>query len=117
MEVNAENLAGLSNYLQQTLKPEVHLRKPAEDFLKNVEKQKGYSILLLTLLSPENAADPTIKVAAAIAFKNFIKRNWKVVSIVPFSHLYFEFHNSTEFYCSLGLVFSKFVHDSPKSNI
>ena len=79
MEVNAENLAGLSGYLEHTLKPEVHLRKPAEDFLKKVESQKGYSLLLLTLLSPDNAADPTIKVAASIAFKNFVKRNWKVV--------------------------------------
>ena len=79
MEINAENLTGLSGYLEQTLKPELQLRKPAEDFLKNVEKQKGYSILLLTLLSPDNTTDPTIKVAAAIAFKNFIKRNWKVV--------------------------------------
>jgi exportin-2 (importin alpha re-exporter) len=80
MEVNAENLSGLSGYLEQTLKPEVQLRKPAEDFLRNVEKQKGYSVLLLTLLNPENNADQTIKVAAAIAFKNFVKRNWKVVS-------------------------------------
>jgi hypothetical protein len=80
MEVNAENLTGLSGYLEQTLKPEVQLRKPAEDFLRNVEKQKGYSVLLLTLLNPENNADQTIKVAAAIAFKNFVKRNWKVVS-------------------------------------
>ena len=80
MEVNAENLSGLSGYLEQTLKPEVHLRKPAEDFLKKVENQKGYSLLLLTLLSPDNPTDPTIKVAASIAFKNFVKRNWKVVS-------------------------------------
>lgn len=79
MEINAENLNGLSGYLEQTLKPEVHLRKPAEDFLKNVESQKGYAILLLTLLSPENPTDLSIKVAAAIAFKNYVKRNWKVV--------------------------------------
>jgi exportin-2 (importin alpha re-exporter) len=79
MEINAENLNGLSGYLEQTLKPEVHLRKPAEDFLKTVENQKGYAILLLTLLSPENPTDPSIKVAAAIAFKNYVKRNWKVV--------------------------------------
>ena len=80
MEVNAENLNGLSGYLEQTLKPEVHLRKPAEDFLKNVENQKGYAILLLTLLSPENSTDLSIKVASAIAFKNYVKRHWKVVS-------------------------------------
>ena len=80
MEVNAENLNGLSGYLEQTLKPEVHLRKPAEDFLKNVESQKGYAILLLTLLSPENSTDLSIKVASAIAFKNYVKRHWKVVS-------------------------------------
>ena len=73
----------LTGYLQQTMSPDAAVRKPAEEYLKSVEGQQGFGILLLTLLGNEaNAGDPTqaaVKVAAAITFKNYIKRNWKVV--------------------------------------
>ena len=82
MEATPENLNVLTNYLEQTLNPAANVRKPAEDFLKSVEGQRGYGLLLLTLLRgncPGAAeANPAVKVAAAITFKNFIKRNWKV---------------------------------------
>ena len=54
----------------------------AEQFLQSVETNKGYALLLLKLIAKEDV-DLTIRVAAAIAFKNFVKRNWKIVS---FSH-------------------------------
>ncbi|VVC91320.1 unnamed protein product [Leptidea sinapis] len=49
MEVTDENLATLANYLQQTLNPDPNIRRPV---------------------------DMTIRVAAAITFKNYVKRNW-----------------------------------------
>lgn len=55
----------------------------AEKFLESVEVNQNYAILLLHLIDKETV-DLTIRVAAAIAFKNLIKRNWPVVSI---SHL------------------------------
>ena len=79
MEINDQNLQAMANYLQQTMSPDREVRKPAEEFLKSVEVQQGYPVLMLTLLS-KDGVDLAIKVAASITFKNFIKRNWKVVS-------------------------------------
>ena len=83
MEPTNENLMALSNYLKQTMSPDAATRKPAEQYLETVERNRGFALLLLTLLrsednSPEMAA---VKLAAAINFKNFVKRNWKIVSI------------------------------------
>ena len=80
MELNEENLQALSTYLQQSMSPDINLRKPAEDFLRSVEGQRGYAILVLALLGPDRQVADAIKIAGAITFKNFIKRNWKVVS-------------------------------------
>lgn len=78
MEASAENMQALANYLTQTLSPEYSVRKPAEDYLMTVEKQTGYSILLLQLADSDQV-DMHIRLAAAINFKNFVKRNWRVV--------------------------------------
>ncbi|XP_026750496.2 exportin-2 [Galleria mellonella] len=77
MDVTEDNLATLANYLQQTLNPDPNVRRPAEKFLEGVEVNQNYAVLLLHLVEKE-AADMTIRVAAAIAFKNYIKRNWPV---------------------------------------
>ncbi|XP_052743189.1 exportin-2 [Bicyclus anynana] len=77
MEVTDDNLATLANYLQQTLNPDPNVRRPAEKFLEGVEVNQNYGILLLHLMDKESA-DPTIRVAASITFKNYIKRNWPV---------------------------------------
>lgn len=52
----------------------------AEKFLEGVEVNQNYAILLLHLIDKDNV-DMTIRVAAAIAFKNYVKRNWPVVSL------------------------------------
>ena len=75
------------------------VRKPAEDFLTSVETNQNYPVLLLSLLNSEagelnikvtwrhamerfeefkNIGFFLSKVAGAITFKNYIKRNWKV---------------------------------------
>ena len=54
----------------------------AEQFLFGVETQVNYPLLVLKLA--ELHTDPQIKVAAAILFKNFVKRNWKLARILPF---------------------------------
>jgi len=77
MEVNESNISQLALYLQQTLSPQAEVRKPAEDFLTSVECNQNYPILLLSLLNNE-AGELNIKVAGAITFKNYVKRNWKV---------------------------------------
>ncbi|GBP69393.1 Exportin-2 [Eumeta japonica] len=77
MEVTKENLETLANYLQQTLSPDLNVRKPAEDFLVGVEVNQNFAVLLLNLIDKDNF-DITIRMAAAIAFKNYIKRNWPI---------------------------------------
>ncbi|KAL4720372.1 hypothetical protein ACJJTC_014029, partial [Scirpophaga incertulas] len=77
MEVNADNLATLANYLQQTLNPDPNLRRPAEKFLESIEVNQNYAILLLHLIDKDE--ELAVRIAAAIAFKNYIaKRNWPV---------------------------------------
>lgn len=60
------------------MSPEPDVRKPAEKFLESVEQNQNYSLLLLHLMDKESIA-AHIRVSGAIAFKNFVKRNWRVV--------------------------------------
>lgn len=52
---------------------------PAEKFLEGVEVNQNYPLLLLNLVHKPDV-DMTIRIAGAIGFKNYIKRNWQVVS-------------------------------------
>ena len=78
MEATPENVQVLVTYLNHTLSPDYNVRRPAEDYLMSVEKQAGYSILLLRLADSEQV-DMPVRLAAAIAFKNFVKRNWRII--------------------------------------
>ena len=81
MDPTSETVQTLVTYLTQTLSPEYDIRKPAEDCLMSLEKQPNYSILLLQLTDSE-PVPMHIRLAAAINFKNFVKRNWRVVDDV-----------------------------------
>lgn len=76
MEINEENLLTLRQYLQHTLSPDVNVRRPAEKFLEGVEVNLNYPVLLLDLVH-KNEIEMNIRIAGAIAFKNYVKRNWK----------------------------------------
>lgn len=77
MEISEENLLTLGRYLQETLNPDINIRRPAEKFLEGVEVNQNYPLLLLHLIhKPE--VDMTIRIAGSVAFKNYIKRNWNV---------------------------------------
>lgn len=77
MDLTDDNLLTLSEYLRQTLSPDIDVRRPAEKFLESVEGNKNYALLLLHLVGKENI-NITIRIAGAVAFKNYIKRNWNV---------------------------------------
>lgn len=78
MEISDENLRTLGKYLFETLNADVTVRRTAEKFLEGVEVNQNYPLLLLHLVhQPET--DMLIRTAGAIAFKNYIKRNWTVV--------------------------------------
>ncbi|XP_036346077.1 exportin-2-like [Rhagoletis pomonella] len=74
MEINETNLQ-LGGYLQQTLSPDPNVRRPAEKLLESIEVQRNYAVLLLNLIDKQEV-EMTIRVAGAIAFKNYVKRNW-----------------------------------------
>ena len=78
MEATPENLQALAGYLSQTLSSDYDIRKPAENYLEQVEGTGNYALLLLEL-TDSASIDMTVRLAAAINFKNFVKRNWRVV--------------------------------------
>ena len=53
----------------------------AEKFLQSNEAKENYNVLLLQLVA-EASTDGLIRIAAAISFKNSVKRNWRIVSFV-----------------------------------
>lgn len=61
------------------VRPVSGLHLLAEKFLESVEGNNNYPLLLLTLL--EKSQDSVIRFCAAVTFKNFIKRNWRIVSL------------------------------------
>lgn len=51
----------------------------AESLLESVEGNQNFSILLLNIIDCENI-EFHVRVTAAVTLKNFIKRNWRIVS-------------------------------------
>ncbi len=78
MAVTQDSLTALAGYLTQTLSEKYDVRKPAEDYLISVEGSPNFTMLLLQLIEAEQV-EITIRLAAAINFKNVIKRNWRIV--------------------------------------
>ena len=71
------NIEQLINCLMQTLSHDINVRKPAENFIESCSNKPGYSQQLLQLIERPNI-DATVKLCAAISFKNFIKKYWTV---------------------------------------
>ena len=82
MEATPENLQALAAYLTQTLSDKYEVRKPAEDYLMSVEATPNYAALLLQLTDSDQV-EMHIRLAASINFKNFVKRNWRIVEDQP----------------------------------
>lgn len=51
----------------------------AEEFLRSIDRNKNYPILLLKVIE-RDSFDITIRISASVVFKNYVKRNWKIVS-------------------------------------
>eukprot|EP00123_Amoebidium_parasiticum_P018052 comp24082_c0_seq1/m.43377 comp24082_c0_seq1/g.43377 ORF comp24082_c0_seq1/g.43377 comp24082_c0_seq1/m.43377 type:complete len:977 (-) comp24082_c0_seq1:650-3580(-) len=75
---NDQMLQLLAGQLGQTLSPDPTVRRSAEKELAAFEGNSGFSLLLLHLVSSAEA-QADIRAAAAITFKNFVKRNWATV--------------------------------------
>uniref|UniRef100_A0A4W3IGC0 Exportin-2 n=1 Tax=Callorhinchus milii TaxID=7868 RepID=A0A4W3IGC0_CALMI len=81
MDLSDANLQLLSGFLKKTLDPDPVVRRPAEKFLESVEASQNYPLLLLTLV--EKSPDTVMKVCASVTFKNYIKRNWRIIEDEP----------------------------------
>lgn len=75
MECMDEQLAVLSACLKKTLSPDLAERKQAEQFLGSIERNKNYVLLLLYAID-KGTPEISVRISAAITFKNFVKRNW-----------------------------------------
>lgn len=63
--------------LQQTLEPDAAIRKRGEEALRSLQSNPGYIIQILQLVvNEQQQIAPQIRIAAAVALKNFVKRNW-----------------------------------------
>ncbi|KAI9728780.1 MAG: importin-alpha export receptor [Chrysothrix sp. TS-e1954] len=69
----AAELQGLVDLLQQSLDPKQH--KHAEEALRNAETTPGFSVSLLQIVATD-AYQQTSRLAAALCFKNLIRRKW-----------------------------------------
>lgn len=74
--------AALALNLKNTLSPEANVRKQAEKYLETVEGRNGHNVQLLGIVN-DATADELIRVAAVIAFKNSVKRNWRIIPDEP----------------------------------
>ena len=82
MEATPKNLQVVATYLSQTLSEKYEVRKPAEDYLVSIESTPNYAMLLLQLAESDQV-ELHVRLAATINFKNFVKRNWRVVEDSP----------------------------------
>jgi len=78
MGEGVKQLEQLADILQYTLSAQKEERNKAEEYLQSVENTANYGLLLLQLLTTDSV-QPVIRTAAAVTFKNFVKRNWRII--------------------------------------
>lgn len=82
MELNEQNIVTIRGLLINTLSSDNTTLRNAENYLKKVETEPGFVILLLhvisTLLASNDSTEKAIRLSAAVFFKNCIKRCWEV---------------------------------------
>ncbi|KAI9802851.1 MAG: importin-alpha export receptor [Piccolia ochrophora] len=69
----AANLQAIAQLLEATLDPKQN--KQAEIALRQEERKPGFSLLLLQVIAADSYSYTT-RLASALCFKNFIRRNW-----------------------------------------
>ncbi|PIA15174.1 Cse1-domain-containing protein [Coemansia reversa NRRL 1564] len=75
MSTGGATQEGLAQSLQQTLSANAQERKQAEKYLETMEQTAHFVVPLLQLVNSEGT-DSNIRFAAALYFKNFVKRRW-----------------------------------------
>lgn len=76
MQATPETIAALSQYLSNTVSPDAATRRSAEESLRQGEAQQGFLQLVLQLVGADST-DMVVRQAAALYFKNVVKRLWE----------------------------------------
>eukprot|EP00026_Physarum_polycephalum_P001434 Phypoly_transcript_01435.p1 GENE.Phypoly_transcript_01435~~Phypoly_transcript_01435.p1 ORF type:complete len:984 (+),score=185.73 Phypoly_transcript_01435:58-3009(+) len=86
MEPTQENFNALVYHIAESINPLPERRNKGEEFLKNASTQPGFLLLLLRLQEVKTV-DPSLRLGAALHFKNFVRANWSQVGddFVPIS--------------------------------
>jgi len=66
----------LQAILSQTLSHNSAIRRAAEDNLNRAQKVSSHPLTVLRLVASSDIADPAIRQAAAVHFKNIVKKGW-----------------------------------------
>lgn len=70
------NSTQLRTVLAQTLVPNADARKAAEEQLSQAQKVSGHPLEVLRLIANKNETDANVQQAAAVHFKNIVKKGW-----------------------------------------
>lgn len=68
----------LRTVLSQTLSPDAEVRRAAERHLDDAQKVPSHPLQVLRLVASSDAADAAVRQAAAVHFKNIVKKGWDV---------------------------------------
>ena len=78
--VDNTNFVGqLSQSLAATLQADPNLRKQAEAFIENAQRQDGYCSALLSI-SSDSSLNPNVSLAAAVQLGSLVEYHWKYSS-------------------------------------
>eukprot|EP01038_Epipyxis_sp_PR26KG_P004977 gene4977-6960_t len=81
MEINDQSLGLLQDLLLNILSPDNNTRKKAEEYVKSIETQQGFPLLVVglisRLISHSDAQSAAVRQSAAVLFKNLVKRRWE----------------------------------------
>ncbi|CDK29200.1 unnamed protein product [Kuraishia capsulata CBS 1993] len=80
--IEAMDKQGLLQLLQDTLSPQQQVRQNAEQVLLNAQKQSGLLLACLELAA-DSSQKQEVQAAAAIYFKNVVRKYWYVKGGVP----------------------------------
>lgn len=82
LQIQTSSKMDLSQLLSGSLSHDPTIRREAERALEQMQRQPGFGLLPLQLTGSAGV-DRSVKQAAALLYKNYVKANWKAASALP----------------------------------